>query len=387
VTATLTNVTQNHTGSNWVIQGGTPASSKADPGVNATWTNTGTYTITLTTSASGHVLVATRTLTIGQTKTGCLGSPDVVSPCSTVKTITNLYNSFDSIAADGAPLFGSAPALIVSSCDGRQVELVTYQGSAFPLVDSGFGSSALNCPEGVAVDSQGNVLVVDYGQWTQFRGLTGTTSTLRNISRGGVVSPVDTSPFGSHPQNPCGVAFDAPSGDFVIVDESSVWLMGPSSGIMPVGTLSLPPSGFAKNACTLAIGPGGLRAGGLFVVEGFAPQFQIEHLTHCQLCTSSNPNPIPDLGGPKTVVSVPSSPPPSGLAVANDGSLYVATQCWIQDLKSSGAPTTVAGITGECGHSDGPVATALLGQITGLVIGSDGALYVAESGDIRRVGP
>jgi sugar lactone lactonase YvrE len=82
---------------------------------------------------------------------------------------------------------------------------------------------------------------------------------------------------------------------------------------------------------------------------------------------------------------------PGGIAVGPDGSVYIAEfgVDRVRKIGPDGIITTVAG-TGQNGFSgDGGAATlAKLSQPRGLAVGPDGALYIADSGNlrIRRVG-
>ncbi len=95
-------------------------------------------------------------------------------------------------------------------------------------------------------------------------------------------------------------------------------------------------------------------------------------------------------GGPATAAALNE---PAALAVDERGNLYIADQSNNRVRKvdlNSGTITTVAG-TGETGYTgDGmPAAEAGLSGPSGLAIGQDGALYIADtfSGRIRRIDP
>lgn len=73
---------------------------------------------------------------------------------------------------------------------------------------------------------------------------------------------------------------------------------------------------------------------------------------------------------------------PSGLAVAKDGSVYVAdtfNHC-IRVIRA-GNVTTAAGQCGTAGSTDGPAAISLLSYPRGLAFGPDGTLYIADMGN------
>jgi len=94
-------------------------------------------------------------------------------------------------------------------------------------------------------------------------------------------------------------------------------------------------------------------------------------------------------GGPVTQAMLHS---PGDVAVAPDGSLYIADygNYRIRRVGPDGIITTVAG-TGVSGYSGdgGPATQAMLGSVSGVAVAPDGSLYIADSVNrrIRRVGP
>ncbi len=79
---------------------------------------------------------------------------------------------------------------------------------------------------------------------------------------------------------------------------------------------------------------------------------------------------------------------PSGVALAADGSLYIAHLCQVRKVEVSGSIALVAGGT-ACGFSGdgGPATAAQLNGAVALALASDGSLYIADRGNqrIRRV--
>lgn len=78
-----------------------------------------------------------------------------------------------------------------------------------------------------------------------------------------------------------------------------------------------------------------------------------------------------------------------GLALAPDGSLYFteSNNRILRRASAAGVVTTLAGSAGVGGSSDGTGSAARFGQPTGLALGADGALYVADTlaHTVRRV--
>src|SRR5581483_7248067 len=83
---------------------------------------------------------------------------------------------------------------------------------------------------------------------------------------------------------------------------------------------------------------------------------------------------------------------PTGIAIGRDGSLYIAETGAhrVRKVSPGGTISTVAG-TGSSGFSgdEGPATDAELQTPTGLAVGHDGFLYIADTGNgrIRHIGP
>lgn len=76
---------------------------------------------------------------------------------------------------------------------------------------------------------------------------------------------------------------------------------------------------------------------------------------------------------------------PSGVAIGSDGTVYVAdtlNNC-IRLIAPDGNVSTFAGSADRAGYRDGPVAQALFCEPNDLEIGSDGALYITDKGNQR----
>lgn len=82
---------------------------------------------------------------------------------------------------------------------------------------------------------------------------------------------------------------------------------------------------------------------------------------------------------------------PMGVAVAADGTRYLADNAshTIRKISTSGDVTTLAGEPGVAGADDGVGVAAHFRSPAGLAVGSDGAVFVADSGNftIRRIDP
>ena len=110
----------------------------------------------------------------------------------------------------------------------------------------------------------------------------------------------------------------------------------------------------------------------------------------CPTTTSTLWPPPPSTDpGPRPLAIAPTAPPTWNTTLSDQG-YYVAFDDATIRLIGSGPPTIVAGSPGmkcaaptsPCGDG-GPATAALLGQPTGLAVGLDGSLYIADAGLFR----
>ena len=81
---------------------------------------------------------------------------------------------------------------------------------------------------------------------------------------------------------------------------------------------------------------------------------------------------------------------PSGLAIGGDGSMYVAEGCFVRRVDAAGTITTIAGTDEPNSLGDGgPAVDASLEEPQALALGHDGSLYIADAtaNRIRKVDP
>lgn len=199
---------------------------------------------------------------------------------------------------------------------------------------------ASNDDQSVAVDSSGRVVVADQ-----------VTQTVRRISTGGAVSLLAglTGSYGGAVDGQGSAAQFAHIGPGVVADSSGgVWVADDHAirHITADGTVSL---------LAGAVG------------------------------TQGGPTPFGAVDGQGAAARFAS---PHGLAQGPDGALYVADRdnCAIRRVSSSGQVSTWAGALGACSRVDGPRASARFRRPTALAFGSDGTLWVADNGQLRRLG-
>src|SRR5438105_9553850 len=80
---------------------------------------------------------------------------------------------------------------------------------------------------------------------------------------------------------------------------------------------------------------------------------------------------------------------PDGVAVDSSGNVYVADQgnYTIRKITPAGAVTTLAGLVGASGSTDGTGNAARFKNPSGVAVDSSGNVYVADSHTIRKITP
>jgi RHS repeat-associated protein len=200
-------------------------------------------------------------------------------------------------------------------------------------------------PQGVAVGPDGNLYVADLGN-----------NRIRRINASGVITTVAGG--GNFTPNlgdggPATQALLASPQDVVVAPDGSFYVSTTGNGGVHDHIRKIDPNGVISTL----VGTG---------VPGFSGD-----------------------GGPAALAQINH---PRGLALSTDGSLYFVD--WfnnrVRRISPDGIITTVAGggscATSSCGDG-GPAAQARLNQPQRVALGPDGSLYVSEIDRVRRVGP
>jgi sugar lactone lactonase YvrE len=301
------------------------------------------------------------------------------------------------VAADGT--------LYVSDTRNHRIRAVTPDGSVSTVAGSGpagpeggfadgpAASARFFEPEGLTVDSAGNIIVADTLNDRIRRispdGHVTTVAGLGLASRYGVNAPLVDGPVTQATFNdPSDVAVDA-AGNLYVTDRLNHVIRK----ITPDGMVST----FA--GCGLPGGADGIgtqaafelpnriaidRMGVLYVTEGrfldFGERtygFRVRKITPegrvSTLAGTGEPGYRDGPGGAAQFDVV------IGIAVDDEGNVYVAETGGhrIRRISPAGVVTTVAG-SGTAGYADGPAAAAAFWYPTDLAIGPSGELYVAD---------
>jgi DNA-binding beta-propeller fold protein YncE len=269
----------------------------------------------------------------------------------------------------------------------------TFAGMASVVgsADANGSNARFNQPNGIALDSNGNVFVADTGNATIRKiGSDGTVTTLAgSVSNRGNRDGTGTAAWFS---SPTGIAADG-SGNLYVADTFTDTIRKvTSSGTVTTVAGSPTVRGYADGTGTAALFnyPTGVAvdgSGNLYVTDSYNDL--VRKITSAgvvsTLAGDYNIAAALDGNGSNAYFNQP-----AGLALDAAGNVYVADtgNCTIREIAPNGTVTTVAGVAGLAGLFDGAGTNALFNQPRGLVLDASGSLYVADSGNaaIRKIG-
>jgi sugar lactone lactonase YvrE len=247
--------------------------------------------------------------------------------------------------------------------------------------DDGTGSAArFHNPQGVAVDSSGNVYVADWGN-----------STIRKITPGGVVSTLAglAGSFGSDDGAASTARFDNPQG--VAVDSSGNVYVA-DSGNSTIRKIT--PGGVVSTLAGLAGSTGSDDGTGSAARFNYPSGVAVDSSGNVYVADSYNYTirKITPGGVVSTLAGLAGSfAGPSGVAVDSSGNVFVADSgnYTISKITPVGLVSTLAGLAGSIGSADGTGSTARFNVPIGVAVDSSGNVHVADAGNhtIRKITP
>lgn len=262
--------------------------------------------------------------------------------------------------------------------------VVTSAGATGQLgTADGIGSAArFNNPTGIAVDATGNQIVSDSANHT-----------IRSVTPAGLVSTIAGTPgVAGHADGPSGSAsFNAPTGvavgpngDIYVGDTGNhtIRRITPAGDVTTIaGSPGLAGSADGPGDAARFNGPEGLTVdpwGNVYVTD--TGNHTIRRITPTgEVVTLAGASGVPgsaDGSGPASRFSAP-----EGITYnAHDGTLVVADSGnnTIRTVTIGGLVTTVAGLAGTPGGSDGVGSTARFNRPLGIAADPEGNLYVAD---------
>ena len=298
----------------------------------------------------------------------------------------------------------SAGNIYVADAGNDTIRKITPAGVVSTLAGSpgqagsadGTGSAArFNSPEGVAVDSAGNVYVADTGN-----------DTIRMITPAGVVTTLAGTPgkAGSNDgagsaalfNSPEGVAVDS-AGNIYVADtgNDTIRMMMPGSpySTMTWGTAGKPGSADGPGIDALFNRPEGVAvdsAGNVYVadtgndtIRKITASAMMVGMTTTLAGSPDQPGSVDGTGSAALFDS------PEGVVVDSAGNVYVADtgNDTIRMIMSGSMVMTLAGTAGQSGSVDGTGSAARFSGPEGVAVDSAGNVYVADTGNdtIRKL--
>jgi sugar lactone lactonase YvrE len=257
--------------------------------------------------------------------------------------------------------------------------LANNQGSA-----DGTGSAArFSDPTSVAVDTAGNVFVADRNNYT-IRKITsaGVVTTLAGLA--GNVGSADGTGSAARFNNPYGVAVDTSGNVFVADSANNTIRKVTSAGVVTTIAGLAGSSGSADGTGSAARFNFPTRAsidteGNLYVADQFSNT--IRKVTSAGVVTT-----LAGLAGSSGSTDGTGSAArfnlPAGIAVDTAGNLFVADSDnnTIRKVTSAGVVTTLAGLAGSLGSINGIGSFARFRTPTGIAVDTSGNVFVADSG-------
>ncbi|MGZ9674710.1 Ig-like domain-containing protein [Flavobacterium sp. GNP001] len=340
----------------------------------ASGTNLRWYATTTGTSLAGTTLLTTGTYYVSQT----------VNICESPKTAVAVTITSNPSISYGTPNTYSvgtsiSPLIPVNTgCPIPTSEVSTFAGSgAIGATDGTSASASFYRPSGVTVDATGNIYVVDtYNQKIRKITPAGVVSTFAgNGSAGATDGPAATASFYA----PSGITIDA-AGNIYVADIGSRKIRK----ITPAGIVStIAGSGLAGSNDGLAAnasfyGCSGVTvdaSGNIYVADSF--NNKIRKITPAGVVSTFAGNgSAGDTDGPAATASFSD---PSGVTIDTAGIIYVADSGnnKIRKITPAGVVSTVAG-SGVRGYTNGPAATAGFYLPSGVALDAAGNIYVAD---------
>lgn len=279
---------------------------------------------------------------------------------------------------------------------GSGYTIEPFAGAPRTLGDNGPATAALLwSPQGVSVDSAGNLYIADTGN-----------GRVRKVTPSGVITTIaGTTPGYSGDNGPAlsaqlsfpAKAVAAPNGDVYIIDTANyrirrVAANGAISTIAGTGQPGFGAEGDLASSAQLNF-PRDLVVepnGSILVLD--TNNNRLRRFTPGGRMTTVAGSGVLGFYGDSQPATVAQFASPWGLAVDRAGNIYIADTMndRIRKITPDGTVTTIAGQTGSGFSGDnGPAGFARLSKPTGLAVDAAGNLYIADTGNhrVRRISP
>ncbi len=349
--------------------------------------STKTYDGTTSSSAAPTITSGALVTTLAGSATAGAGSSD-----GTGSTARFYYPYGAAVDSAGNVYVGDTTNDVIRKITPSGV-VTTLAGCAGQAGSSdGTGSAArFNLPDGLAVDSAGDIYVADWHNG-EIREISpsGVVTTLAGSAAAGAGSS-DGTGSAARFNSPTGVAVDS-AGNVYVADQGNDEIREISpSGVVSTLAGSARQTGFSDGTGSAARfdGPTGLAldsAGDIYVAD-YAND-EIREVTPSGIVTTLAGS-AAHLGSSDGSGSAARFYSPCGVAVDSAGNVYVGDKNndEIREITPSGVVTTLAGSAGQRGSSDGSGSAARFDFPYGVAVDNAGNVYVADSYsmDIREI--
>jgi sugar lactone lactonase YvrE len=243
-----------------------------------------------------------------------------------------------SVVINASNSYGSAsPVTFAMTVGSDPIVFTTLAGGQTGATDGTGTAAEFNSPNGLAIDSVGNLYVADTGNFT-----------IRKVSPSGVVTTI-------------------------------------------AGTAGMKGSADGKGAAALFSFPTGIAidvTGDLYVTDTGNNTIRKIDTTGQTSTIAGKPGVIGSTDGTGSAASFKG---PTGIAVDSSGNLYVADSGndTIREISPAAVVTTLAGLAGQSGDIDAFGIGARFNDPTGLALDSSGNVYVSDTGNYsgREISP
>jgi sugar lactone lactonase YvrE len=335
-----------------------------------------------------------------------------VSPSGAVTTVAGSPGSFGSTNATGTnALFYEPGAVAVDASDdvfvadtGNDVIREIASGGAVTTVAGSFGiygstnatgtNALFNGPQGMAIDSSGNLYVADY-----------LNNTIRKVTPAGIVTTVAGSPGSFGSVNGTNALFWGPQGIVVCPTNNNLVYVA-DTGNSTIRRLSA--SGQTWTASSFAGNPSDGSADATGSAARFFWPMDVASDGHGNFYVAdAQNNTIRKIAANGTVSTFAGFPGvtgsanatgtnasfnnPQAVAVDSSGNVYVADtgNSMVREITSGGVVSTLAGSAGHAGSSDGTGGSAQFDAPEGIAVNNLGDVFVADTMNhtIREIVP
>jgi serine/threonine protein kinase/sugar lactone lactonase YvrE len=279
------------------------------------------------------------------------------------------------------------PPPVVVPPNQWQVSILAGQPGVAGSADGAPLDARFKSPDGIAVDSAGNIYVADTGN-----------NTIRKIARGGLVSTLagDAAKPGRQDGNGSAARFLAPLG-IAVDDAGQVYVAEFASDTIR----EISPEGMVSTLAGSAGDPGSADGTGDDAHFRNPWSVAVDSTGNVYVADKSNftIRQITPTGRVSTFAGMPGNTDgpgsyarfndPSAVAVDAAGNVYVADtgNNTIRKINTFGLVTTLAGTAGKSGNVDGLSTNATFSNLQSLAVGDQGNIYVLDGNAIRKITP